>query len=156
MCDDRRWDGLEGDVKACIRVLNEYFSDVVRAGHITILLSDDHELQKLNRQFRGKDTPTNVLSFPAVDDGIAVPELSDEHLGDIAISFDRCKDEAMSGSIPLAHHVRHLVIHGTLHVFGHDHQNEDEAKVMESLETRILEKMSIPDPYQDNPVEFFS
>ncbi len=111
------------------------------AGALVILLTDDESLRELNHRFRGKDAATNVLSFPA-------PPNPGGHLGDIALAFGVCDREARAQVKPLADHLRHLVIHGVLHLLGHDHQDDDEALVMEALETQRLADLGIPDPYR--------
>lgn len=111
------------------------------AGAVVILLTDDESLRDLNQRFRGKDAATNVLAFPA-------PPNPDGHLGDIALAFEVCEREARAQAKPLADHLRHLVIHGILHLLGHDHQDEDEAQVMEALETQRLAVLGVPDPYR--------
>ncbi len=111
------------------------------AGALVILLTDDESLRELNHRFRGKEAATNVLSFPA-------PPNPGGHLGDIALAFGTCDREARAQAKPLADHLRHLVIHGVLHLLGHDHQGEDEALVMEALETQHLADLGIADPYR--------
>lgn len=109
-------------------------------GEVTVLLADDAALAELNGQFRGKPLPTNVLSFPAA--ASARP-----HLGDIALAFGVCDAEATAQGKPLAHHLQHLVVHGTLHLMGYDHQSDDEAEAMEGRERVILASLGVPDPY---------
>lgn len=109
---------------------------------ITVLLTDDEAVRELNAQFRGKDSSTNVLSFPAAES--AYP-----HLGDIALAYGVCAREAAAQGKPLAHHLFHLAVHGTLHLLGYDHQADAEAEVMEAMERAILAKLDIPDPYLD-------
>jgi probable rRNA maturation factor len=108
-------------------------------GEIAILLTGDRAVQELNRRFLGKDRPTNVLAFPDAGAG---------RLGDIALAFGVCAGEAAEQAKPLADHLRHLVVHGVLHLLGYDHQGEDDASRMEALERRLLALMSIADPYQ--------
>ncbi|MCR5873998.1 rRNA maturation RNase YbeY [Phenylobacterium sp. J426] len=115
-------------------------SNGANAEGLTLLLTDDDGVRDLNARFRGNDKPTNVLSFPAA----ANPE---NHLGDIALAFGVCEREAADQGKPLAHHLQHLVVHGVLHLLGHDHMSEDEAEAMESLERVILAGLGIPDPY---------
>jgi probable rRNA maturation factor len=107
---------------------------------VVILLTDDAAVQDLNARFRHKDAPTNVLAFPA-------PEASAGHLGDLALAFGVCAREAAEQAKPLAHHLQHLVAHGTLHLLGYDHQRDDEAEAMEAEERRILQGLGVPDPY---------
>jgi len=109
-------------------------------GNLVALLTSDAELQRLNARFRGKDQPTNVLSFPAASN----PE---DHLGDIALAYGVCAAEAVAQGIPLADHLRHLTAHGVLHLLGYDHQIDSEAEAMEALERRILEGLGVADPY---------
>ncbi len=113
-------------------------------GALVILLTDDDSVRDLNHRFRGLDSATNVLSFPA-------PANPDGHLGDIALAFGVCDREARAQGKPLADHLRHLVIHGVLHLLGHDHRDEDEALVMETLEIRRLADLGVPDPYGGAP-----
>ena len=110
------------------------------AGALTILLADDAALRRLNREFRGKDKPTNVLSFPAAPN----PE---GHLGDIAIAYGVTAREAAEGGKSFADHATHLAVHGVLHLLGYDHETEAEAAIMEPLETAILAELGIADPY---------
>jgi probable rRNA maturation factor len=109
-------------------------------GDVTILLSDDAALRRLNRDFREKDRPTNVLSFPAVDN----PE---GHLGDLALAFGVTAAEAEAGGKSFADHASHLVVHGVLHLLGYDHETDAQAGIMEPLETEILAGLGIADPY---------
>jgi len=109
----------------------------------TIVLTDDTEMTELNRTWRNKDAPTNVLSFPAGD----VPGKPGP-LGDIVIAFETTQREANDGNTPFSDHVSHLVVHGVLHLLGLDHKQDDEAERMEALETRALASIGIADPYQ--------
>lgn len=111
-----------------------------------IALSNDGHVQTLNASFRGKDKPTNVLSFPAPES--RVPQ-GLEPLGDIIIARETLEREAAEKNIPFADHLRHLTVHGLLHLLGYDHENETEALEMENLETEILGRLGIPDPYGD-------
>lgn len=112
---------------------------------LTIRVVDSEESQSLNSQYRGKDKPTNVLSFPfEVPDGIEL-----DLLGDLIICADVVEKEAQEQDKPLLHHWAHMVIHGTLHLLGYDHISDDEAEEMEALEIKLLAHLSIPDPYQE-------
>jgi probable rRNA maturation factor len=106
---------------------------------LTIVLSGDAHLCELNKRHRGKDKPTNVLSFPSS---------ADDYLGDIAIAFGVCEREAKLTGKPLADHTVHLAVHGVLHLLGYDHEVIRDAEMMESLETEILAELGIPDPYR--------
>ena len=113
-------------------------------GHygVTILLTDDESVRELNARFREKDSPTNVLSFPA-------PANPEDHLGDVALAYGVCAREAAEQGKPLAHHLQHLVAHGVLHLLGYDHQDDAEAQAMEAFEREILAGLDIPDPYAE-------
>ncbi|MBN8532434.1 MAG: rRNA maturation RNase YbeY [Alphaproteobacteria bacterium] len=106
---------------------------------LTIALSGDRAVQHLNRDFRGKDKPTNVLSFPADEP---------DYLGDVILAHGVVEREAKEQQKPFANHATHLVVHGVLHLLGYDHETDaEDAKKMESLEKRILAKLGIPNPY---------
>jgi len=111
---------------------------------ITILLTGDSELRDLNARFRNKHTPTNVLSFPAAPG-------FEPHLGDIAIGFGVVAREAREARKSLEAHAAHLTVHGVLHLLGYDHNQTDEATIMEALEISILARMGIPNPYGRAP-----
>lgn len=112
---------------------------------LVILLADDAAVQQLNRDHRGQDTPTNVLSFPAAPS--AAP-----HLGDVALAFETCAREAEAQAKPLADHLSHLVAHGVLHLLGWDHQTEADAEAMEAHERAVLARLGKPDPYRDRDI----
>jgi probable rRNA maturation factor len=116
---------------------------------IGIRLTDDAELQALNRDYRGKNRPTNVLSFPG--DNPATPQAAGQPwlLGDIAIALETTVREAAEAGRTVEAHIAHLVVHGVLHLLGHDHLVETDAEVMEALETRVLGILGYADPYAD-------
>lgn len=109
-------------------------------GEAALLLTDDAAVRALNARFRGKDRPTNVLSFPS---GEPAPGF----LGDIALAYETCEAEAREKGVPLADHAAHLIAHGLLHLVGHDHIDDAEAGVMERLEARILDALGVSNPY---------
>lgn len=112
---------------------------------VTLLLADDAALRELNGAWRGKDAPTNVLSFPSppmAPPGEPVP------LGDVALAYETVAREASQEGKTLADHVAHLVVHGVLHLLGHDHVEEAEAEEMERLEALALARLGIADPYR--------
>lgn len=111
---------------------------------VSLLLCDDATIQQLNRDWRGLDRPTNVLSFPAPKGG---PAHGPRLLGDIAVAFETTRREAEAEGKPVADHLTHLVVHGYLHLIGYDHEVETEALQMEALETSILADLGIADPY---------
>ncbi|QTC93378.1 rRNA maturation RNase YbeY [Brevundimonas goettingensis] len=113
-------------------------------GGLVVLLTDNGAVQLLNAQFRDKDRPTNVLSFPGGE--VQMPG-APPHLGDIVLAFGICRDEAKAQGKSLANHLSHLVIHGTLHVLGRDHEDEAEAEAMEAEERTLLASLGVADPY---------
>jgi probable rRNA maturation factor len=117
----------------------------LRSAEIAIVLTDDQSIRALNRQWRGRDEATNVLSFPAPRDerGDGVPV----HVGDIVIAYETTAREAAAEGKSFLHHLSHLAVHGFLHLVGYDHESYDEAETMESLERRILARLGVPDPY---------
>ena len=117
------------------------------AGHseLSVLFTDDAHIRGLNAEWRGKDKPTNVLSFPAfpIEPGDALPPM----LGDIVLAAETVRAESTLESKPFDHHLTHLVVHGLLHLLGYDHETDDDAEEMEELERRILARLAIADPY---------
>lgn len=120
---------------------------------VSIKLSDDAEVHVLNRTYRDKDKPTNVLSFPMIpQDLLATLANTDDGealLGDIVLARETCAREAAEKGIPFADHATHLMVHGTLHLLGYDHIVDDEAEEMEGLEKSALASLGLPDPYAD-------
>lgn len=122
----------------------------------SLMFTGDGEVHALNREWRGKDKPTNVLSFPMLgrDELLALaPEGPPELIGDIVLALETCAREADERGIPLETHAAHLIVHGLLHLAGHDHEiSPEEATAMEALETKALALLGIEDPY-DGPDE---
>jgi len=114
-------------------------------GELAIVLTDDSAIRALNRDWRSKDATTNVLSFPAKDPRHA--RGTTHLLGDIVIAYETTEREARAEHKPFAHHLAHLAVHGFLHLAGYDHATDDEAAAMEKLETAILARLDVPDPY---------
>jgi probable rRNA maturation factor len=117
-----------------------------------IALSSDAHVASLNATFRGKDKPTNVLSFPANAASVTIsPSAAGEpiFIGDVILALETITTEAAELAIPLSHHLQHLTIHGLLHLMGYDHETEPDAVEMETLETAILVSIAIPDPYAE-------
>jgi probable rRNA maturation factor len=114
-----------------------------------ITLADDANQQQLNRDYRGLDAPTNVLSFPAWEAGTRLPRGLPVLLGDVVLALETVAREAAEQKKPLADHLLHLTVHGVLHLLGYDHLVQPEAAVMESLERSILAELGVPDPYRD-------
>jgi len=123
---------------------------------VSVMLTGDRSIRVLNRDWRGFDKATNVLSFPALPQpaprrGRAkAPRMSAPALlGDIVIAYETVAREAKSEQKPFLHHLSHLTVHGFLHLLGYDHERNDEAEAMERMERRILARLTIPDPYAD-------
>lgn len=114
-----------------------------------IALSSNTAVRRLNAAYRGKDTPTNVLSFPAPEPPPGVTADEPRALGDVMIALETLRDEAAAAGIPPAHHFQHLLLHGVLHLMGYDHETDEEAEHMEALETALLARLGIPDPYAE-------
>ncbi len=112
-----------------------------RHASVTVLLTDDAHMRKLNHDFRGKDKATNVLSFASSFQG------EDFFLGDLALGFETIKREAKAQGKRFEDHLAHMLVHGTLHLLGHDHQGKREAQRMEKIEIQVLKKLGIADPY---------
>ena len=120
---------------------------------LSIKLSDDAEVRQLNADYRAKDKPTNVLSFPMIPpdliESISNTDDGEVLLGDIILAYETCAREAEERGISLADHTTHLIVHGTLHLVGYDHENDAEAEDMEAIETRALASIGLADPYGD-------
>jgi probable rRNA maturation factor len=112
-------------------------------GELAIVLTDDSRIRALNRTWRGKDAPTNVLSFPASASAGPAPQ----PLGDIVIAYETTAREAKAERKPFRHHLAHLAVHGYLHLAGHDHVEDADAETMESLEITALARLKVPNPY---------
>jgi probable rRNA maturation factor len=141
----------EAELRALARraldgVLAEIAADGRAASELSVTFSDDAHVRSLNAQWRGKDKPTNVLSFPAFPEtrrGVIPPML-----GDVVLAAETVAAEADAEAKPLAHHLTHLIVHGILHLIGYDHEVDAEADEMEDMERRILAGLGIPDPYE--------
>lgn len=142
--DQGRVDALVREAAAAVAA--HPLNRAVPSGEACIALSSDAHVQSLNANFRGSDKPTNVLSFPAAR--LAVPQ-SGVPLGDIVIARETVEREAREKQIPFADHLRHLTVHGLLHLLGYDHETEGDAIEMERIETEILARIGVPDPYAD-------
>jgi probable rRNA maturation factor len=119
---------------------------------VAVRLTSDDEVQTLNRQYRHKDKPTNVLSFPMIQPDLleSVTQNSDDGeviLGDIVLALGVCTREAEERGISVADHATHLIVHGVLHLLGYDHQGDGEAEAMEEMERAALRSLGLHDPY---------
>lgn len=115
---------------------------------VSLLLADDATLRRLNRDYRGRDAATNVLAFPNMDPEAPRPAGAVLALGDLAVALETLLREAATQGKTPENHFCHLIIHGTLHLLGHDHETEAEAQAMEALERGMLGSLGIPDPYR--------
>ena len=113
---------------------------------VAVLLADDAHVRRVNAEWRGLDKPTNVLSFPAAEPARIG---SSPMLGDLILAFETCAREAENDGKALCDHLAHLVVHGVLHLLGHDHMTDAEAESMEGLEVEVLASLGVPDPYRD-------
>ena len=151
LIEDQGWDTLSPEQIAedCLDAAGAELPSAPLSKTVTALLTSDEAVQALNRDFREKDKPTNVLSFPAEP----MPGLPEEMqpLGDLALARETCLREAADKGISAKDHVAHLIVHGLLHLLGYDHLSEGEAEEMETLERRILERLGISDPYAEQP-----
>ena len=140
------WDqqaGAEAAVRAAVAAAAALSTS---GGEVSILLADDSAVQRLNRDWRGIDKPTNVLSFPAPESmtkGVAAV------LGDIVIAYETLTRECADEDREFLHHLTHLTVHGYLHLVGYDHQNDLDAQEMEMLESKIMTRMKLPDPWNN-------
>jgi probable rRNA maturation factor len=138
------WTDAVEDVEAVVeRAAASALGD--EPGGLVILLTDDATVRDLNARFRGKDRPTNVISFPAAE----MPDTGElSPLGDIVLAYGVCATEAEAQGKTLANHLTHLVVHGVLHLLGRDHEDETEAEAMEAEERAVLARLGVADPYR--------
>jgi probable rRNA maturation factor len=149
LVESARWSGRRG-VQPLLRraiagasaALPAEAAQSTRGAELAIVLTNDSAIRKLNRTWRGKDQPTNVLSFPS--DPQAGPH---RLLGDIVIAYETLAREARAERKPFDHHLAHLAVHGFLHLCGYDHESDPQAATMERLESAILARLGVPDPY---------
>lgn len=149
------WEVRGGEAVTAALAITPYASlaDAAPLVEVAVRLTDDAEVHTLNRDFRGKDKPTNVLSFPQVQaDLLASLANSDDGeilLGDIVLARETCAREAAEKGISLEHHATHLIVHGMLHLVGYDHMDDASATAMEALEVKALASLGIANPYAD-------
>lgn len=151
--DDQDWQALaERAVAAAF--IHSSRGELARAAFtlsLSVSLSDDDEVRDLNAQWRGKDKPTNVLSFPMLEadelDALANTDDGEVLLGDMILAHGVCAREAAEKGISLTDHVTHLIVHGTLHILGYDHIDDTEAEHMEAIEVKALASLGLANPY---------
>ncbi len=149
------WKDVLGDIDALCATTMSTAWDFAAPNNglfeVSVVLTDDAEQRALNKTYRGKDTSTNVLSFPAWDGtGPAAPKDVPETLGDIVIAFETVDRERSTQGISWHDHFSHLLVHGMLHLCGYDHENTEDAEKMEHLEITILGKLGVGNPYLDD------
>ena len=151
--EDRAWRSHRGLQASLTRAADAARRSAKLKGGFTILLANDRKLRALNRDFRRKDKPTNVLSFPmyAPEELLTLEEerLPEIMLGDIVLARETCLREAADKDLPVATHATHLIVHGVLHLLGYDHIDDEDAENMEALERRIMADLGHDDPYGD-------
>ncbi len=135
---------LKSVARSLLREVNEPESA------LSLSLVDDGRIQELNREHRGKDKPTDVLSFPLYEPGEEPHPEGERLLGDVVISVDTARRQAAEYDAPLQNEIYRLLIHGLLHVMGHDHEQPDERAVMEAAERRLAAAIGMPWPYDDH------
>lgn len=145
--DCPNWNGL-GDLDALIEAslraaVEECGTHLPEGAEVSLLFCDDARIRELNRQFRGQDKPTNVLSFPG-----PLPFEKTGILGDIAIAYETLAREAREQDKTLDRHCRHMIVHGFLHLLGYDHRDDREAEAMEAIEIRVLRRLGVENPYR--------
>jgi len=141
---DPRWNEF---ISSCDIELDVIFDSIVKnlkknfsKQEVSVVFMNDAEIQKLNKTYRKKDKPTNVLSFPSTEQ---------DELGDILLSYETVLREANEAGISQLHHIYHLIVHGFLHLLGYDHENDEQALEMESMEILILKDLNMNNPYED-------
>ncbi len=156
--DNDEWDSYkEINPKVFKEILEEVLKNYLNFSKVqnielSILLTNDKRIKKLNQEFRNENSATNVLSFPDLDIDFSQilefkPDLDYIYLGDIAFAFETISEEVKKKNIPFLNHFKHLLVHSTLHLLGYDHMNDTEAEIMQDIEVKILKKLSIPSPY---------
>lgn len=149
------WDARAAEAVAAALAITPFaeLADAAPLVEVAVRLTGDEEVHALNRDFRGKDKPTNVLSFPQVQadllEGLANSDDGEILLGDIVLARETCAREAAEKGVSLADHAIHLIVHGTLHLVGYDHIDEVEAAAMEAIEVKALASLGIANPYAD-------
>jgi probable rRNA maturation factor len=140
-------DSLDARAEQAVHeALKQSKATVTGAAELSVVLTDDAEQRDLNRNWRGVDKSTNVLSFPQIEPFAPVSGI----LGDIILARETLEREAVEQGVSFEDHFTHLMVHGFLHILGYDHMDDDEALVMESLETQILASLGVADPYAED------
>jgi probable rRNA maturation factor len=154
--EDDRWADIDALAQIATDAVFDRLGLEASAFEVSLLACDDARITTLNADFRDKPLATNVLSWPSDERAAAIdgempvpPQVGPEaELGDIAIAYDTCAREAIEADKSMRDHTLHLLVHGTLHLLGFDHERDRDATLMEGLETEILGKLGIRDPYR--------
>ena len=153
MVEEGAWGDVSGLAEKCFDTVTSMKPEGFRQGEVTLLFTGDAQVQKLNAAFRNRDQPTNVLSFPAGDPLPGMPPEAAGTLGDIALARETCEREALEKGISREAHTSHLIIHGLLHIFGYTHERDDDAVIMETLETALMAEMGLENPYAEKEIQ---
>ncbi|MFK7968058.1 MAG: rRNA maturation RNase YbeY [Rickettsiaceae bacterium] len=156
--DNNEWDLYsEINPKLFKQILNEVIKNYknfskIKNIELSVLLTNNNRIQQLNQEFRNKNSATNVLSFPDVDIDFRQilefePNLDYMYLGDVAFAFETIFKEAEKKKIDFLNHFKHLLLHSILHLIGYDHKDDEETEIMQNIEVRILQRLSISSPY---------
>jgi probable rRNA maturation factor len=151
--ESARWQNAPRAATLVRRAIGAAVPAQARGTEVSVILTSDRAIRTLNRRWRGRDKPTNVLSFPApAQPPVRLPRGAPRHLGDIVLAYETIAREARAEGKPLDHHIAHLALHGFLHLLGYDHESHGQAEAMEQRERRILARLGVPDPYADRAI----
>jgi probable rRNA maturation factor len=151
--ESARWRHVPRAATVVRRAIGAAVPAPARNAELSVILTSDRAIRTLNRRWRGRDKPTNVLSFPAPAQARGRrPPGAPRHLGDIVLAYETVAREARAEGKPLDHHIAHLALHGFLHLLGYDHESHGQAEAMERRERRILARLGVPDPYADSRI----
>jgi probable rRNA maturation factor len=149
LVDSENWKNAAAAKGVVRRALKQAATTLsTKTSELAIVLTDDAAMRRLNRNWRGINAPTNVLSFATKNPGGRLDEQLGRHLGDVVLAYETIKREAHREGKPFDHHLAHLVVHGFLHLLGYDHKSDAQARRMETTERAILRDLAVPDPYR--------
>ena len=154
--DDAAWDARAEQACAVTLAATPYAQAFGPGTDLSIRLSNDAQVHALNREWRGKDKPTNVLSFPQLEAGELAALAAGQApahpilLGDIILARETCEREAADKAVAFEAHATHLIVHGLLHLLGYDHMTDEDAQIMESIERHVMAHLGLHDPYGED------